>query len=148
MRDEDRATPSPVDLEDELDAAVRGDEDPVPAGTSIASDVAALVEDGKTLFEAEIGFQKTRLAFAANRSKSALLSGLFALAFIHLALIALVVGMVIALTPYVTAFGAIAMVVGLLLLGAMLLLLRLRNSTREIGEAFESKTDASKEASE
>lgn len=148
MRDEDRAEPGPIDLEDELDAAVRGDEDPVPAGASIASDVAALVEDGKTLFEAEIGFQKTRLAFAANRSKSALLSGLFALGFIHLALIALVVGMVIALTPYVTAFGATAIVVGALLLGAALLLLRLRNSTREIGEAFESKSDPSKDAGE
>lgn len=148
MRDEDRAPPSPVDLEDELDAAVRGDREPVPSGTSIASDLAALAEDGKTLFEAEIGFQKTRLAFAANRSKTALLSGVFALGFIHLALIALVVGMVIALTPYVTAFGATAIVVGVLLLGAFLMLWRLQISTREIGEAFESKTDASEEASE
>lgn len=141
MGDEDRAAPSPVDLEDEIDAAIRGDNEPAPDGSSLAADVAALVEDGKTLIEAEIGFQRTRLAFAANRSKSALLSGIFALAFVHLALIALVVGLVIALTPYVTAFGATAIVVGVLMLGAFLLLRRLQISTREIGEAFDSQGD-------
>lgn len=142
MDDTDRAELSPTELEEELDAAVRGDNDPAPNQSSIVNDLAALAEDGKTLFEAEIGFQKTRLAFAANRSKSAVLSGLFALGFIHLALIALVVGAVIALTPYVTAIGATAIVVGLLLFGAVILLLRVRDSARDIGEAFESKSES------
>lgn len=146
MRDEDLADPRPVDTDEELAAALRGEES-VPASATesdpllsskLVDDVAALVADGKTYVEAELAFQKTRIAFAANRSKSALLSGLFALAFVHLALIALVVGAVIALTPLVTAWGATAIVVGLLLLGAFLLVLRMRNSTREIGSAFES----------
>ncbi|MEE1877933.1 phage holin family protein [Altererythrobacter litoralis] len=137
MRDEDRADPRPVDVDDELDAALRGDEDgqAQPDG-SLVDDVAALVQDGRNFVEAEIAFQKTRLAFAANRSKSAVVSGLFALAFIHLALIALVVGLVIALTPLVSALGATAIVVGLLLFGAFLMLMRMRNSTQEIGDAF------------
>ena len=143
MDDTDRADLSPTELEDELDAAVRGDSEPAPPGSSLVDDITALAEDGKTLFEAEIGFQKTRLAFAANRSKSALFSGLMAIGFLHLALIALVVGAVIALTPYLTAFGATAVVVGVLLLGAFVLLLRVRGSAREIGEAFESDAEKS-----
>ncbi|MGQ7829017.1 phage holin family protein [Altererythrobacter sp. Z27] len=137
MRDEDRADPRPVDVDDELDAALRGDEagEAQPDG-SLVDDVAALVQDGRNFVEAEIAFQKTRLAFAANRSKSAVVSGLFALAFIHLALIALVVGLVIALTPLVSALGATAIVVGALLFGAFLMLMRMRNSTQEIGDAF------------
>ncbi|MBT8431187.1 MAG: phage holin family protein [Altererythrobacter sp.] len=141
MKDSDRVESSPTDLEDELDAAVRGDKEPAPPGSSLIDDLTALADDGKTLFEAEIGFQKTRLAFAANRSKSAVLSGLMAIGFLHLALIALVVGAVIALTPYLTAFGATAAVVGILLAGAFLLLLRVRGSAREIGEAFENDAD-------
>lgn len=137
MRDEGRADPRPAAVEAELHAALRGEEDDAPEPASgLIEDVAALVEDGRNLFEAEIAFQKTRLAFAANRSKSAVMAGVAAFAFLHLALIALVVGMVIALAPLVSAWGATAIVVGLLLLGAFAMLLRLRHSTQEIGEAF------------
>jgi len=142
MRDEDRPDPRPDDVDDELDAAVRGDERAgSPSSPSLVDDVAALVSDSRNFVQAEVEFQKTRLAFAANRSKSAVLSGLFALAFIHLALIALVVGLVIALTPHVTAWGATAIVVGLLLLGAFILVMRMQSSTREIGEAFNNANE-------
>lgn len=142
MRDEDRPDPRPDDVDDELEAAVRGDERAgSPSGPSLVDDVAALVSDSRNFVQAEVEFQKTRLAFAANRSKSAVLSGLFALAFIHLALIALVVGLVIALTPHVTAWGATAIVVGLLLLGAFILVMRMQSSTREIGEAFNNANE-------
>ncbi|KUO57143.1 MAG: hypothetical protein APF78_11785 [Sphingomonadales bacterium BRH_c3] len=142
MRDEDRSDPRPDDVDDELEAAVRGDERTgPPSGPSLFDDVAALVSDSRNFVQAEVEFQKTRLAFAANRSKSAVLSGLFALAFIHLALIALVVGLVIALTPHVTAWGATAIVVGLLLLGAFILVMRMQTSTREIGEAFNNANE-------
>ena len=70
MDDPDRAQRSPAEVDEELDAAVRGDNDSAPTRSSIVDDLTALAEDGKTLFQAEIGFQKTRLAFAANRSKS------------------------------------------------------------------------------
>lgn len=141
MREEDQADPRPLAVDDELDAALRGDEgEETRTGPSLIDDVAALVSDGRNFVQAEVEFQKTRLAFAANRSKSAVVSGLFALAFIHLALIALVVGLVIALTPHVTAWGATAIVVGLLLLGAFILVMRMQASTREIGEAFEGDT--------
>lgn len=144
MRDEDRTDPRPEGVDEELDAALRGDGDnDTSSSPSLVDDVVALVSDSRNFVQAEIGFQKTRLAFAANRSKSAVLSGIFALAFIHLALIALVVGLVIALTPHVTAWGATAIVVGVLLLGAFILLMHMRNSTREIGEAFESPPEES-----
>ncbi|MFZ9396805.1 MAG: phage holin family protein [Erythrobacter sp.] len=139
MRDEGRADPRPAAVEAELNAALRGEEDgaPVPpAAPSLVEDVAALVQDGRNLFEAEIAFQKTRLAFAANRSKSAVVAGLGALAFLHLALIALVVGLVIALAPLVSGWGATAIVVGLLLAGAAVMLWQLRRSAQDIGDAF------------
>jgi len=140
MSDTDRAERSPAELEDELNAAVRGEKDSAPPESSLIDDLTALADDGKTLFEAEIGFQKTRLAFAANRSKTAVLSGLMAIGFLHLALIALVVGAVIGLTPYLTAFGATAVVVGALLLGALAFLSRARGSARDIGEAFDKSS--------
>lgn len=139
MRDEGRDDPRPAAVEAELHAALRGDDAAAPQPTSsLIDDVAALVEDGRNLFEAEIAFQKTRLAFAANRSKSAVLAGIGALAFLHLALIALVVGLVIALAPVVSAWGATAIVVGMLLAGAALMLWQVRRSTRDIGDAFAS----------
>ncbi len=143
MRDEDQSDPRALDVEDEFGAALRGEEpgeETKQPSPPVTEDLAALVQDGRNFVEAEVAFQKTRLAFAANRSKSAVLAGLFALGFIHLALIALVVGLLIALTPLVTAWGATAIVVGLLLLGAAVLGLKVRNSANEIGQAFESTT--------
>lgn len=146
MRDEGEPDPQPVDVDEELDAALRGEDGlGSPSSPSLVDDVAALVSDSRNFVQAEIEFQKTRLAFAANRSKSALLSGLFALAFVHLALIALVVGLLIALIPHLTAWGATAVVVGLLLLGAYLLIARMSRSTREIGEAFDNNTEESEQ---
>lgn len=109
----------------------------MPPPYSLSEGVAALIADGKTYAEAEIAFQKSRIAFTADRGKSAAIYGLFALGFVHLALIALVVGMVFTLAPYIGGLGATLLVTGVLLLGAFVLLLLLRGKTREIGEAFE-----------
>ena len=106
------------------DAGPEGDtvftDDPAPAAGSLADDVTALLEDGRTYVEAEIAYQKSRAAFAGSQTKSGVVFGVAALAFLHLALIALVVGLVIALAPYLSAFGATALVVGLLMVGAVL----------------------------
>ncbi|MFN6933923.1 MAG: phage holin family protein [Tsuneonella sp.] len=80
----------------------------------MTDDVVALLDDGRTLVEAEIQFQKTRAAFAFDRGKSGAAYGIVAFALLHLALVALVVGAVIALTPLISAWGATAVVVGVL----------------------------------
>jgi len=87
---------------------------------SLLDDVRALIDDGKTYFEAELGFQKTRAAFVADRAKSTMVFGAIAALLGLLALVGLTVGSIIALTPLLTAWGASALVVTILLVAAAL----------------------------
>lgn len=91
-----------------------------PELRSLRDDVEALIDDGKTYLEAEVVYQKTRAAFVADRAKGALIFGAVAALLGFLALIGLTVGLIIALIPLLTAWGASALVVMLLLLGALL----------------------------
>ena len=88
---------------------------------SLLSDVEALIDDARTWYDAEIGYQKSRAGFLVSRVK--VLAGLWlgALFFAVMALFALVVGLLMALTPLITAWGATAVVVGALLLGALIM---------------------------
>ena len=102
-------------------------EPPAPAETdaerdlrSLRDDVEALIEDGKTYLETELVYQKSRAAFVADRAKGAVIYGAMAAAFGVLALIGLTVGLIIALIPLLTAWGASAFVVGLLLIAALI----------------------------
>ena len=95
-------------------------EDPY-AGGSLTDDITALYHDGKTYAEAELAFQKTRARFTLEKGKKGAVFLGGALALLHLAGIALVVGLVIALTPLITAWGATAIVVAVLVIGALIL---------------------------
>lgn len=96
---------------------------PLGAGAerTLSDEIVSLIEDGQNYFEAEIQFQKTRVSFAADRGKKGLVFVFGALAFLHLALIALVVGLVIALAPLAGVWGALGIVVGLLFFGVALM---------------------------
>jgi hypothetical protein len=107
-----------------------------PASGSLTDDVVAMLDDGRTLLEAEIQFQKTRAAFAFDRGKSGAAYGVAAFALIHLALVALVVGTVIALTPVIGAWGATAIVVGLLLIAGGLLALAARRKFARLAAVY------------
>ena len=87
---------------------------------SLLEAVRALIDDGKTYLETELVFQKTRAAFVADRAKSTIVFGAVAALLGFLALVGLTVGSIIALTPLLTAWGASAVVVGVLLLAAAL----------------------------
>ncbi len=91
--------------------------------SGLRDDVTALVEDARNYAEAEIAFQKTRAALAGKHGARALVMLVLALALLHLALIALAVGAVIALAPLVTIWGAIAIVVGVMLIGVAVLVM-------------------------
>lgn len=106
------------------------------AFAALKDDVAALVEDARTYAAAEIAFQKTRAGLAGKSAARVALSLLLALVLLNLALIALAVGAVIALAPLVTIWGAIAIVVGVLLAGVALLLLRAAAEGRTIAALF------------
>lgn len=87
---------------------------------SLLGDLQALIEDGKTYLEAEVGYQKTRAAYVADRAKAAVVFGAISVLLGFLALIGITVGLIIALTPLLTAWGASLLVVMLLALGAAL----------------------------
>jgi hypothetical protein len=111
-------------VRDDADMPELSDDLPQDAGVdeprSLVDDVQALIDDGKTYIEAELGFQKTRAAFVADRAKSTVVFGAIAALLGFLALVGLTVGAIIALTPALTAWGASALVVALLLTAAAL----------------------------
>ena len=122
-------------------------EDTGPAGyegeepdRSLLEDVEALIEDGKTYLEAELAFQKTRAAFVAQGAKGIAGLGALAAGLAVLALIGLTVGLILALTPLITAWGATAVVVGALLIGAWLCVRSGLKRWRGISAAASGKT--------
>ena len=108
-----QASPAPETPDDACEAEE-------PDVRSLAADVEALIDDGKTYLEAELVYQKTRAAFVADRAKAAFIFGALAALFGFLALVGLTVGLIIALTPSLTAWGASALVVLLLIVAAIL----------------------------
>jgi hypothetical protein len=106
---------------------------------SLLEDVEAAIEDGKTYLEAELAFQRTRAVFVADRAKDAALFAALGGALALLALVALTVGLVIALVPLLTAWGAAATVTGLWLLLAALFLRMAMKRWRKLIGAFLAK---------
>lgn len=88
------------------------------AERSLVEDVRRLVEDGRTLLEAELAFQKSRAAVAGSSAKGIAAWGALALALVFFALMALVMGSLLALTPALGGWGAMGVVVAVLLLVA------------------------------
>lgn len=90
------------------------------AERSLVADVRQLVEDSRTLVEAEIAFHKSRAVVAGRAARSVAGWGALALALVFFALMALVLGLVLALVPALGALGAtFAVVLGLLAMGAL-----------------------------
>ena len=126
-----------AELADEL-APVEDRE--IPAGASqhsLLDDAEALFDDAKTYFQAEVAFQKSRTGYVANRLKWAAVYGAMAFGFLHLALIAFVVGIVIALSPLIGPWLATAVVVLALLAAGFVLAMKLRGKIGDIRSAFE-----------
>lgn len=106
---------------------------------SLMADLDALVGDAKTYLEAEFAYQKSRAGFTANRLKWSVAYGAAAFALLHLALIALTVGLVFALSPITGPWIATGIVVALLLVGALVFTLRLRKKLGDMRGVFEDK---------
>jgi hypothetical protein len=100
---------------------------------SLATLLRALIEDVQTLVEAEAGFLRAALAYALNRAKSIALLLVLALFFAFFTLMAIVVGLLLALAPLIGPWGALGlMTVALGLLGAVSLRLAIRRGQRMI----------------
>jgi len=91
----------PVSAEDRVEAR------------SLLEDLETLIDDGKTYLEAEANYQKSRALYIADSLPGIALNGAVAAALAFIALIGLTVGLIIALAPYLTAWGSSALVVGL-----------------------------------
>jgi hypothetical protein len=105
---------------------------------SLADDLRLLIDDGRAYLKAEIGWQKARLLFAGSQAGVVILFGLLAAALIFGAMMALVFGLVLALAPMLTIWGAMAAVIGGFLiaagLAALLAMLRLRRMIRLLAD--------------
>ena len=100
-----------------------------------------LYDDGRELIDAEIGFQKARIAAAGRQVRTMALLAVVGLILISCALIALVIGTMIALIPVLGAWGAMgATVVGALLLAALCFWLAAARIGR-LGALFASDPD-------
>ncbi|MEC7819251.1 MAG: phage holin family protein [Pseudomonadota bacterium] len=103
---------------------------------SLTDDLFALLDDGKTYFEAELAFQKSRTSFVANRAKMAVAYGAAAFGILHLALIAVTVGIVIALAPLVGPWIATLIVGGVLIALGIVCVRMLKGKIDDIRAAF------------
>ena len=115
-----------------------------PFDESIVDELAALIDDGRTYAEAELAFQKTRAGLAGKSVGLAAGFAVLAIILLHIAFLALAVGLVMALEPLVTIWGAIGIVVGVLLLATGALLYGAAKQGKLLGALFANeKTDAS-----
>ncbi len=88
------------------------------AERSLVDDVRQLVDDGRTLLEAELAYQKSRAAVAGAGARGIAGWGALALGLVFFALMALVMGLLLALTPLLGGWGAMLLVVLGLLVAA------------------------------
>ncbi|MBS0475885.1 MAG: phage holin family protein [Proteobacteria bacterium] len=90
------------------------------ARRSLVDDVRVLVDDGRTLLEAELAYQKSRAVVAGAGAKGVAAWGALALALAFFALMALVVGLIVALGVALGPWLAMALVVAALIGAATL----------------------------
>lgn len=103
-----------VDTADPVDAP----EHDAMQGRSLVDDVLNLVQDGKLYAEAEIDFHKKRAIYGASAAGGIAARFVVAAVFAFFALMALVVGLILALGQVITYWGSTAVVTLMLLIGA------------------------------
>lgn len=84
----------------------------------LVDDLRALLESGLALAKAEAGLQQVRAGYVVGKIRSIAILGAAAFVLACFALVALTVGLVIALTPLLGALGATFVVTGGLVLVA------------------------------
>jgi hypothetical protein len=117
--------------------ANRAESEAAAAERSLIDDVEVLIEDGKTYLEAELNYQQPRALFVGDRVKSTVLFALVGFVFAWMALIALTVGLIVALTPPLSAWGATAVVVIVWLLIAVIALTVAAGRWKQLAKALE-----------
>ena len=86
-------------------------------GYTLAEDLRLLAEDARAFAEAEIAYQKSRAAYLASEVRGIAILAALGVVLAFFALMSLVFGLVLALAPILTAWGAAIAVPLLLLIG-------------------------------
>lgn len=94
------------------------------ADEGIGGAIKALIEDGQTLVEAEIAYRKAQASYGLGEAKSIVVLLLLGLAFAFFTLLALVVGLLLALASYVGVWASLGIVGGVLGILAAVCLMR------------------------
>ncbi|MGV3511651.1 MAG: phage holin family protein [Novosphingobium sp.] len=98
--------------------------DPPPSEEGIGAAVKALIEDGQTLLEAEVAYRKAQATYGLGEAKTIIVLLLLGVAFGFFTLMAIVVGLLLALAQYIGVWGALALVGGILAVLAGICILR------------------------
>ncbi len=106
---------------------------------SLIDDVKQLAEDGRTLIEAEIAYQKTRAAVAGTGARGVATWGVLALSLGFFAMMGLVVGLLMGLTSVIGPWLATLVVVGVLQLAAIAAVLLARSRWKSVSAALSDK---------
>jgi len=84
---------------------------PADEPPSLVALLTALIEDAQTLYAAETGYWRRALAFALARARTVALLLVLGLFLLFFTLMALVVGLLLALAPLIGPWGALVLVV-------------------------------------
>lgn len=115
-----------------------GDPSPSAADESLVEELSSLIDNGRNYAAAELAFQKTRASLAGRSIGIALACVVVAIILLHIAFLALAVGLVMALEPLVGIWGAIGIVFGgLLIVTGLLGWVALKNA-QKLGRLFSS----------
>lgn len=112
------------------------DSDEALDNRSLIDDVKSLVDDGRVALQAEVNFQKTRLALCGKEGRNLVIFAVAGLLLSFFTLVALTVGLLLALIPAVSAWGATGIVTGVFIVALVVCLLGALRSWRKIRSAF------------
>jgi hypothetical protein len=106
---------------------------------SLLEELRLLAQDARNMAEAEMAYQSSRAAFLAEGLRGiAILAGV-AVVFAIFSLLGLTVGLLIALTPLVSAWGATGIVAGGLALLAVIALVRAKGRWKYVSAVLAGK---------
>jgi hypothetical protein len=103
-----------------------------PADRSLVEDLRRLAGDARTMAGAELAYQQARAKLASSSIAGIAGRAAVALALAFFALMAIVLGAILALSPLLTPWGATAVVTLVLLVGALVMALRARAKWRRM----------------
>lgn len=91
------------------------DPEPDEGEEPLFASLSDLVEDGQTYLEAELDYRRKQLSFGLSASKAIVGLVLLGLTLLFFALMALIMGLLLALAPLVGPWGALGIVLGAIL---------------------------------